>query len=44
VYFFGANYPKPEKAKWIQILHSPDHWLVVEKGFFQTNTIRVYDR
>ena len=40
----GANYPKPKEAKWIQILHSPGHWLVVAKGFFESNTMRVYDR
>lgn len=40
-----ANYPVPNKERWIQILHSPGHWLVVAKGFFDAGSaIRVYDR
>ena len=39
-----ANYPLQSKEKWIQLLHSPSHWLVVLKGFFGGNTMRVYDR
>jgi hypothetical protein len=40
-----ANYPVPDKEKWIQILHNPGHWLVVAKGFFGGGSaIRVDDR
>ena len=39
-----ANYSVPKEDTFIQFLHSPDHWIVVVKGFFGCSTMRVFYR
>ena len=37
-----ADYPKATSNKFIEILHSSCHWVVVAKGFFGSNVLTVY--
>lgn len=38
-----ANYPAFTKKKSLQILHCPDHWVLVSLGFLESDCVQVYD-
>lgn len=39
-----ADYPQQTESKWLQIIFSPDHWLLVAKGFSKDpDELVVYD-
>ncbi len=38
-----ANYPQPKQGKLLQFVHSPDHWVVLARGFFDSKSVVVYD-
>ncbi|KZR96794.1 Uncharacterized protein APZ42_008666, partial [Daphnia magna] len=42
-YCGDGNYPVPQEEKWIQFIHSPSHWILVTKGFFNSSRLQVYD-